>query len=201
MNKKIIIVLIIIVLIVLGGIIAFSNNSKIDTQINFLTGSSLQNGDQIQFELKDANGNAITNQNVTISFGANGESNNYSIITDSEGKGALLLDSEEYGTYNVTVTFSGDDKYNECSANQTVTVGETTSESSDYSSSESSSESSDATSSSSESSSDTSSDLNYDSELNINYDSEGKIVGGQNDGESYEYIKNNPQQVVDGNLE
>ncbi|WP_407391958.1 Ig-like domain-containing protein [Methanobrevibacter sp.] len=194
MDKKIIIALIVIVLIALGGILAFSNGIKSDTQINFLSNSTLNNGDQIQFELKDAQGNVLANQEVTITFGANGENQNYTIVTDSEGKGGLLLENEEYGSYNITVTYAGDDKHNGCSASQTVTVGEVYSESTD-------SYSDTPSQSSSDTSSDSSSDLNYDSELNVYYDSDGKIVGGQNDGASYDYIKNNPPEVdEEGNL-
>jgi hypothetical protein len=43
--------------------------------------------------------------------------------------------------------------------------------------------------------------VNYDSELNVNYDSNGRVVGGQNDGASYESLKNNQPEVdEDGNL-
>jgi hypothetical protein len=43
--------------------------------------------------------------------------------------------------------------------------------------------------------------VNYDSELNVNYDSNGRVVGGQSDGASYEELKNNQPQVdEDGNL-
>jgi len=35
----------------------------------------------------------------------------------------------------------------------------------------------------------------------VNYDSNGRVVGGQNDGASYEDLKNNRPNIQDGNLE
>lgn len=204
MNNKVIIALIVVVLIALVGIFAFSGGGKTDTQIVFITGSSLQSGGEVQFELKDAQGNALDNQIVTILFESDGQVQNYTVSTDSEGKGGLLLSNGETGTHNVTVTYAGDDKHNGCSASQMITIGDYNYESSDDSaaSSESTSQSSSNSSSQSNSSaSSSSSDLKYDSELNVHYDSNGKIVGGQNDGASYEYLKNNPPQVdEEGNL-
>ena len=204
MNRNVIIALIVIVLVVLVGIFAFAGTSKTDSQINFLTGNNISYGGQVQFELVDAQGNALSNQNVNISFGSDGQMQTYSIVTDSQGKGGLSLNNEEYGTYNITVTYGGDDKHNGCSANQTITVGETSSESSDSSqqtSTESSAGNATTSTSTSSSQSSSSSDLNYDSDLNVHYDSNGKVVGGQNDGADYNDLKNNPPQVdEEGNL-
>ncbi len=208
MNRNIIIVLIIIFLIILAGIITFSQfATKSDSQINFLSNASLKNGDSVEFQLTDSQGNAIANQNLTISFGANGTHEQYSVITDGNGKGALLLNDEPSGNYEVTVNFAGSEQYNECSASQNITISGDNSQTSAYASSgsgngysnnaASTSSSNSAQSASQQSSQDTT----YDSELNVYYDSEGKIVGGQNDGANYEDVKNNPPQVdSEGNL-
>jgi ABC-type Na+ efflux pump permease subunit len=210
MNRKIIIALIVIVLIALAGLLAFSSGIKSDTQITSLSGNNLKNGDQVQFELKDAQGNVLSNQNVEIVYGANGENQTFSIITDSEGRGGLLLNEQADGNYNISVKYAGDDKHNGCSANTTITIGEGSTETANNSASYSQdstqatadSSASYASSSSGQSSSSQSSDLSYDSELNEYYDSNGKIVGGQNDGASYEQVKNNrPQISEDGGLE
>ena len=185
LNKKIIIALIIIVLIVLGGLIVFSSGIKSDTQINFLSNNSLKNGDQVQFELKDAQGNALANQAISIIFEGNGEKQNFSITTDSQGKGGLLLSEQADGNYTITVSYGGDDKHNGCSANQTIKI---------------SGETSDSLSQNVQSST-ASTNMNYDEELNDYYDSNGKIVGGQNDGADYNYIKNHPPTIVNGSLE
>ncbi|WP_407409762.1 hypothetical protein [Methanobrevibacter sp.] len=200
MNRNIIIVLIVIVLIILGGLVAFSlNTAKEDTQITFSGNTSLKNGDSVDFILKDAKGNALANQNVTILFEGNGDVERYSIITDDQGRGSLVLNDEDSGNYTITVSFAENDKYNGCSATQKITLGEVSQTTSDYSASsyDSSSYSTDTSSSSS-----SDSQLTYDSELNVNYDSNGRVVGGQNDGASYEDIKNNhPQIGEDGGLE
>lgn len=201
MNRNIIIVLIVIVLIILGGLVAFSlNTAKADTQITFSSNTSLKNGDSVDFVLTDAQGNAIANQNVTILFEGNGDVERYSVITDDQGRGSLVLNDEDSGNYTITVSFAENEKYNGCSATQKITLGDVSQPTSDYSASsyDSSSYSTGASSSSSSSGS----ELTYDSELNVNYDSNGRVVGGQNDGASYEDIKNNhPQIGEDGGLE
>lgn len=201
MNRKIIIALIVIFLIILAGIIAFAHtNVKTDTKINLLSNASLKNGESIEFQLLDAQGNPLTNQNITISFGQNGKMEQYSIITDQEGKGALLINNEELGNYNVNVSYSGDNKHNGCSVSQNITIGDGSSQSASSSTapSGSTSDTSSSASTASDSSSQSSSSLQYDSELNVKYDSNGKVVGGQNDGANYEDVKNNRPQIDEG---
>ena len=204
MNRKIIIALIVIFLIILAGIITFAQtNVKTDTQIDFLSNASLKNGEKVEFQLLDAQGNPLANQNISISFGGNGRTEQLSIVTDTEGKGALLINNEELGNYNVNLSYAGDDRHNPCSASQNITIGDGSFESDATGTSQSTSAQSSAATSdtSSASSSQSSSDLQYDSELNVNYDSNGKIVGGQNDGADIETVRNNPQQVdSEGNL-
>ena len=204
MNRKIIIALIVIFLIILAGIITFAQtNVKTDTQIDFLSNDSLKNGEKVEFQLLDAQGNPLANQNISISFGGNGQTEQLSIITDTEGKGALLINNEELGNYNVNLSYAGDDRHNPCSTSQNITIGDGSFESDATGTSQSTSaQSSTATSdASSASSSQSQSELNYDSELNVQYDSNGKMVGGQNDGADIETVRNNPQQVdSEGNL-
>ena len=205
MNKNIIIVaLIIIVLAVLGGIIFTQMNSNVDTQINFISSNALNSGDNVTFELKDAQGNVLANEQVTITYGKDGQNLTFNVITDNNGRGYLTLGAEESGSHQVTVSFAGHDKYNPSNATQLITIGETSTN--DQGTSQDSSSSATSTTSSSNSTSSASStgspsNLNYDSELNVYYDDNGVIRGGQDDGQSYEYIKNNPPQVDDqGNL-
>lgn len=204
MNRKIIIALIVVFLIVLAGIIAFAQtNVKSDTQINFLSNASLKNGDIIEFQLLDAQGKPLANQNISISFGSNGKTEQFSITTDTNGTGGLLINNEESGNYNVNVSYSGDDRHNPCSASKNITVGNGSIENNNATSSGSTNSysSSAISESSSSSSSQSSSGLTYDSELNVNYDSNGRIVGGQNDGASIEDVRNNrPQIDSEGNL-
>lgn len=192
MYRKILITLIIIVLVVLGAMIVLSNgNSNTDTQINFLSNKTLKNGDSIEFQLKDSQGNALANQNLKIKYtSSTGESQNFTITTDSQGKGSLVLNEQENGNYTIIVTYDGDNNYKGCSASQTITIGDESAQSND--STQSTSQSTGSTASSSSQASSSSSDLKYDSELNVYYDSNGIVRGGQSDGASYDYIKNHP---------
>lgn len=204
MNRKILIILIVIVLIVLAGIISYSQlYVKSDTQINFLSNSSLKNGDSVQFELIDAQGNPLVNQEISILFETPNGTESYSVVTNDAGKGSLLLNDEDSGVYNITVGYAGDKDHNNCSATQSITIGDPTQQNtnstSNYDGSTANYQSADSSYATTSSSS--SSGLSYDSDLNVQYDSNGRIVGGQNDGADYNYVKNNPQSVVDGNLE
>ena len=204
MNRKILIILIVVVLIVLAGIISYSQlYVKSDTQINFLSNSSLKNGDSVQFELIDAQGNHLVNQEISISFETPNGTESYSVVTNDAGKGSLLLNDEDSGVYNITVSYAGDKDHNNCSARQSITIGDPTQQNanstSNYDSSASNYQSGDSSYATTSSAS--SSGVSYDSDLNVQYDSNGKVVGGQNDGADYNYVKNNPQRVVDGNLE
>lgn len=185
MDKKLIIAVIIILILAVVGVFALTQGSvKADTQINFLSQNTLKNGDQVQFVLTDAQGNPIANQEVTISYESNGEIQNFTITTDSEGKGGLLLSDQPTGEHKISVSFNGNDKYNSCVGEMVFTIEEGTSDvSADVS------ESTAGTSSSNESSSD--SNLNYNNDYDVYYDNDGVVHGGQNDGDSID-------NVVDG---
>lgn len=209
MNKNIIIAIIIIILIAVVGafVLTQQQGGKMDTQINFLGQTTAKNGDTIQFELKDAQGNIISGQQINITFAGTGNPEYYTVVTDTQGKAGILISDEEVGNYTITVSYAGDDKHNGCSVSQIITVEEGTSDaesdltgSSQASSADTSSSSTgnSTSSSSSSSSSGSSSNLHYDSELNVYYDDNGQIVGGQSDGESYEDVKNNQPIVEDG---
>lgn len=193
MDRKIIIALIIIVLIALAGLLSFSAGIKTDTKIDFLSGSNLKNGNQIDFELVDAQGNALSNQEIKITFRGVNETQNFTITTDDNGKGSLILKDEKSGNYTVSVSYDGDDKHNGCSANQKITIKDGTSENStaNYTTDESSTRytSGDSSYSSTYSDSSQSSD---DSDI---------IQSGQNKGISRKYLEENQPRVVDGNLE
>ena len=195
MDRKIIIALIIIVLIALVGLVSFSTGIKTDTQINFLSGSNLKNGNQIEFELVDAQERTLSNQEIKITFTGVNETQNFTITTDDQGRGSLILKDENSGNYTVSVSYGGDDKHNGCSANQRIIINDGTSENStdNYAYDDSSAEYS-----SDDSYSSTYSDSGYSSES-----SEGSdiIQSGQNKGISKDYIENNKPNVVDGSLE
>ena len=121
MNKNIIIAILVVIIIAAGAVLAFGQFGKTDTKINILSENTLQNGEQVQFELKDSQGNAIAGQNVSITYNGNEK---YSIITDSDGKGYLLISGEDGGKYDILIEYKGNDKYNGCTADETITITE-----------------------------------------------------------------------------
>lgn len=124
MNKNIIIGSLLVVLLAIGGVFALSDNGKVNTEVNFLSDSNLNNGDHIEILLKDTNGNPLAEQKIAIIYEANGNEEDYHVITDSEGKAYLTLTDEPSGEHKVTVKYDGDDKYNGCVAEETIVIKE-----------------------------------------------------------------------------
>lgn len=215
MNKNIIIAILAIIIIAAAGGIAFAQTSaaadgnKQNTQINFLSNSHLKNGEMVQFELKDSQGKAIANQRINITFEDNGQKQNFSIKTDNNGKGGLVLNNEAAGDHEVTVTYGGNDKYNGCKANQTITIEQgTTSETEKVSGNSTAStvKYNEKTTSSNSSSGSSLSEgpgpnLYYDEEFNVWYDDNGIIRGGQSDGMSMWDLVNNQPIVSENGLD
>lgn len=211
MNKNIIIaILIVIIIAVVGAFVltqpAQTQNGKLNTEITFLSPDTLKNGDNIQVELKDAQGNVIKNEKVSIAYDANGQTENYTVLTDTNGHAYLKLSDEPTGQHKVKVTFNGTDKYNGCSAEKTITIEEGTSTQTTNQSVQNSTASTVEynTNQTGQGVSAPASDMDkyYDADLNVFYDANGKIIGGQNDGANIWDVRNNPQQIdADGNLE
>ena len=214
-TRSLIIIAIFVILVVIVGIFAFTlpqdNNTdgKLKTQINFLTEETLKNGQAIQFELKDEKGNALANQNITVIFEETGENQTYGISTDSEGKGALVLNNELPGTYNVYVSYNGSASYYGSMASQTITIEEGVSQASDNAASSDSgneiSSNSSAGTALYNGNSNSTQNLHYDNQYNFYYDDNGVIRGGQSDGMSADYVRNSYESgdMIDeeGNLQ
>ena len=208
MNKNIIIAILVVIIIAAVAAFVFTQppaqtDGKLNTDIKFLSGDTLKNGDQIQFELKDRQGNAVAGQIVNITY----NNEKYSVVTDNSGKAFLTIAGESAGKYDVTVDYKGNDKYNGCTAKTTVTVEEGTSTAAAANSSANSTASTvqynnvSASSSSGSAQQATSSQFYYDADLNVYYDSNGKIIGGQNAGANIYDVRNNQPEVdADGNL-
>ena len=210
-TRNLIIIAICVILLLIVGFLAFtltqdhSQNGKINTEINFLSGETLKSGESVEFQLKDADGNAIIGENITILFEEDGENQTYSIVTDNEGKGSLALNNEMPGTYNVYVSYNGTTRFNGCTASQTITIEEGVYQpSSDSNSTEPIISNSSAGTSLYNGNSTASQNIHYDSQYNFYYDDNGIIRGGQNDGMSADYIREAYQsaEMVDeeGNL-
>ncbi|WP_405297869.1 Ig-like domain-containing protein [Methanobrevibacter sp.] len=219
MNKNIIIAILIVIIIAVVGVFVFSQphtaDGKISTQINFLSQTTLKNGDQVQFELKDAQGAVLAGQTVTISYDdGSGNVQNYTINTDQNGKGFLTINGEDAGSYTVTVNFAGNQKYSPCTAKQSITIEDGTSDAEETVSGNSTANtvmynngtsSSSSSSDSGSGSQQTSSASYYDADLNVYYDSNGNVIGGQSAGASIYELRqqyNNPDMIdEDGNLQ
>ncbi len=218
MNKNIIIAILIILIVAVVGFFVLqpqttTADGKLNTQINFLSESTIKNGDTVQFELKDGTGAAIAGAPLKISYLHDGTNETYSIVTDGQGKGYLVITGEEAGSYDVTVNFAGDDKHNPCSAKQTITIEKesstkenTTTERPQETESNSTANTvkyHDTDPSSSESSESTSYDptkqyvaqLYYDEELDVYYDDFGTIHGGEYDGDEIYLLRTHSDQL------
>lgn len=119
MNRNLIIAILVIIIIAVGAALIFGQNGKTDTQIKFISDNTLQNGEQIQFQLNDTKGNALSGQKVNITFNGNEK---YTITTDKDGKGYLTISGEDAGKYDVVANYTGDSKYKGCGAKVTITI-------------------------------------------------------------------------------
>lgn len=198
-NQNIILIFLIVVVVAILGVFIFTttgDNGKINTQINFINEDNLKNGESIEVELKDDQGNVLSGQNVTITYEENGEYENYSLISDSTGKVYLTLDNEPAGAHKVTATYNGTSRFNGCSAEKTINIEESNiaenTQSTPNNSTGSTIEYNNAS---------TPTQTYYDAELNEYYDANGIIIGGQNAGASIYHVRNNPPVVdEEGNL-
>ena len=126
MNRNVIIAIIIVVIIAIVGAFALTQQGtgeKINTKINCLNdeNATFKNGDQIQFELKDANGNALAGEQLNITY-SNDENQAHTVVTDSNGKYSLILDNVPAGDNVVIVKYAGNDKYNDYELQKAITI-------------------------------------------------------------------------------
>lgn len=124
-NKLIIIALMVVIVALLAGIlISMPSLSKTEAQLEVIGNDTLVEGDNLQIKLTDANGVALANQTVKITFADKKNStSDYSVVTNDEGVGELKLDKNA-GEYDVTVTYDGNDNYNGCDATKKITIEE-----------------------------------------------------------------------------
>ena len=188
MNKKIVVILLSIFIVAVAAGTVLAAEAKTNTEIKMLSDKTLKNGDNIEFELKDAQGNAIASQKVKISFEANGKYENYTVNTDKDGKFFLVLYNEALGDHKVIVNYTGSDKYNPCKLEETINIveGTSTAEKTESNSTASTVKYDNATQGNASGTNDTNNDsddvLYYDEDLNVVYNKYGIVVGGQSDG-------------------
>lgn len=126
MNRNIIIAIVIIIIVAIVGAFVLTHqgsSEKISTKINCLNdeNATFKNGDQLQFELKDGNGSALAGQQLNISY-SNDENQNYTVVTDSNGKYSLILENVPAGDNVVIVKYGGNDKYHDFELQKVITI-------------------------------------------------------------------------------
>ena len=120
MNKNILIAILVVIIIAAGATVMFGQSfGKTQTQINFLNNDTIQNGEQVIFELKDSNGNAISGETVNLTYNNN---ETYSVVTDSNGKGYFVITGESSGKYDLEAKYAGNSKYDATSAKIAITI-------------------------------------------------------------------------------
>ena len=124
-NKLIIIALVVIIIALVVGIFAFMPNmNKQDTKLTFVNNSTIYEWDSIEIQLTDKNGTPLVNQTVNVTITEGNKSNDYqSVISNGDGIGTIKL-NKSAGSYDLTVSYRGNDKYNACNATQKITIKE-----------------------------------------------------------------------------
>ena len=181
-NKNIIIVLVVIIVILaaaLGVMFLQSTNAKEPTKLKITSNKTQYEGGELSIKLTDLNKTPISKEivNITITNSKGKVVVDDVVKTDSKGKAKLDLDLKK-GKYNVTVSYGGNENYTGNNTTQKLTIKEEVVEEPVIQ------ESTQSTSSSQNS-------LNYDSDLNLYYDGNGKVVDpdgqhGQVAGMSYQ---------------
>ena len=172
-----------------------TENGKINTQLNILSQDSLKNGESIQVELKDIQGKPIAGQSVTITYEENGQNQNYTVLTDNQGQAFLTLNGESAGQHNIKVNYAGNDKYNGCTAEKTITIVDGQATASTTTTANQSTASTLKYNNKQTTNNGQSNQIYYDKELNTYYDSNGKIVYGQNKGSSIYDVRFNYENM------
>lgn len=189
MNRKVILLVLGVFIVAFAAGSVLAADAKVNSEIKMLSEKTLKNGDNVELQLVDAQGNPIPSQKLNISFEANGKFENYSVITDKDGNAYLVLYNEELGVHKLIVNYTGNEKYNPCKLEENITIVEGSSTSEDTESNSTAStvqyDNSTAKNSTSNATNETSNGnetLYYCAEYNFYYNSDGVIVGGQSDG-------------------
>ena len=202
MNKKIILFVLGVFIVAFAAGSVLAADAKENSEIKMLSEKTLKNGDDIELQLVDAQGNPIASQKLNLSFEANGEFENYSVITDKDGKAYLVLFNEELGVHKFIANYTGSEKYNPCKLEENITIveGTSTSESTESNSTASTVQYDNSTANNSTANNSTDNEtLFYCAEYNFYYNSDGVIVGGQSDGaNAFETYKSYAESESDG---
>ncbi len=125
-DKIIILLLVVIVSMLLIGLFVFNPFiSKSDCKIQMVSSDALTTGDKFIVFLSDVNGTPIANAEVNITFvSSNGTITTRNGITDSSGNVNMGIDDLPIGGYNVTCSLLKNDKYNENSITNHISINQ-----------------------------------------------------------------------------
>ena len=127
-NKTIIIILVAVILVLaaaIGVVLLNPMHAKDPTIVDITSGKSQEEGGKLSIKLTDINKNIIAKEvvNVTITNKKGQLVVDDVVKTDAKGKGQLDLNLKK-GTYEVTVTYGGNDKYDGSNATQKLVIKE-----------------------------------------------------------------------------
>ena len=101
------------------------NPFKENVNLTVTSAASLNDCDNFAVSLSTSNGAPIANAVVDITIiDANGVKNPQKVTTDGSGNGVLQMNGINPGTYNVTVSYSGNDKYASNTISQNLQMNE-----------------------------------------------------------------------------
>lgn len=102
-----ILVVIIVLIIAIGSFAYISANTHV-TKIEVISNSTLQNGDNVELELKDDYRNYLSNESVEVKIiDNNGWVTKSTVVTNDMGYASVKLSALENGNYTVHCTYNG----------------------------------------------------------------------------------------------
>jgi hypothetical protein len=126
-NEIVILALIVVVialLVVMASMAAEKNAPKHYTMLTFESNSTLTEGDLLEIKLENTNKTGLANQTVNVTMVKNSNSTDHQyILTDDNGTGTLRMDNGS-GTYNITISYGGNDEYRQCNSTKTIMIKE-----------------------------------------------------------------------------
>ena len=114
-NKIIILLIAIILIILVAGTVFLMNPSKEESKIVVLSNDTLHAGNTFSVALRDLNENPIANENLTIEIRDNTSRVviTEQLTTNNDGNASLEINNISSGSYFVSISFNGNDKYKE----------------------------------------------------------------------------------------
>ena len=108
MKLKGIVIFVVVLLIIAMGAFLFIQANSNNTKVDIISNSTLKNGDAVQIVLNDEYRNVYPGETVHIKIlDDSGWANNYDVVTDDQGQGAIVLSTYENGNYTIHTNYNG----------------------------------------------------------------------------------------------